>query len=172
MTPSPVSSRSPALSSPSRAAATTRRGVLSPKAVRDFRKDNPLTLTRGSSARKKDPLPSDADPKFKYGRPSEKRLEEEIRRTGPMVPVKSLVEGQFTQDWVKSKQGIDFSKAAAPATIPLPRPTIASESRSRVAHETLRGDAGGTLTMARARALRFRRLQARGRGISHTEWIP
>lgn len=58
------------------------RGMLTPKAVMDFRKDNPLTLTRGSSARKKDPLPSDGDATFKYGRPSERRLEEEIRRTG------------------------------------------------------------------------------------------
>lgn len=61
-----------------------------------------------------------------------------------MVPIKTVIEGQYVSEWVRSKDGIDFSKTAAPATIPRPRPTIASESRSRVAHETLGRTAGAT----------------------------
>lgn len=129
------------------------RGVLTPKEVRDFRKDHPLTLTRGSSAKKKDPLPSDTQPQYKYGRPSEKRLVEEIRRTGVMVPMKSLMEGQYVEEWVRTKEGIDFSKVSVPATIPRPRPTIASTSRARVAHETLgRSGAAPSITSPPVRA--------------------
>jgi len=122
--------------------AATAEGILTAKEFGSFRKDHPATLRRGNSARQPDHVPSDKNPKFTYGRPSALRLEEEIRRTGPAVPIKKIIEGDYIEEWVRSKSGKDFGDCM-PARMPVPRPTVASESRIRTT-TTIMKPAGAT----------------------------
>ena len=68
-----------------------------------FRSENHITLRTGEAGKKtKAPsLPSDYNPDHVYGRSSADPTVEETRYTGDAVNIKDLMEGGFTDDWVK-----------------------------------------------------------------------
>jgi hypothetical protein len=53
------------------------------------------------------------------------------------VPMKELMEGRYVEEWVRHKAGQDYG-ANLPARLPVPRPTVASQSRMRTATATLK----------------------------------
>ncbi len=70
-----------------------------------FRIEHPVALKSGIQSRKQNEtpvsIPSDADPRFVYGRASSNRPLEETRLTGDAPDMRDLLQASFQWDWVK-----------------------------------------------------------------------
>jgi len=104
--PNPDSVPGPDFKAMNKAAAVNE--VVTAKDLSGFRKDNLITLKTGKDSEgtffKKPLVPSDKDPDHVYGRKSSQRACEETRYTGEAPDIKTIVQGGFMQDWVKSNE--------------------------------------------------------------------
>lgn len=73
----------------------------------EFRQTHFVPLRRGDTGSRlgqKHTLPSDMDPNFKYGRASDDRPLEERRLTGYTPSMRSLLQGDFYDEWIRMNQ--------------------------------------------------------------------
>jgi len=121
----------------------TRAGATTAKEVRDFRRSRePIRLKTGER-RAADPV---IDPTTTFGRPSHRRLDDEIRyaQCEPGTKISSIIQGDFVDDWLKERLAVRARRAeaasaaavkprssAASAKIPVAAPPSAAEDPNR-----------------------------------------
>eukprot|EP00899_Mesostigma_viride_P005009 jgi/Mesvir1/14509/Mv05208-RA.1 len=115
-------------------ATAVKQGAVTAAEQKTFRQTHDIRVTRkvGESQKaKKDALPSDHDPDFVYGRPSNARLPEELRITGEHgVPIGHLIQGAYADEWKKSVE------ARQDELKPKKTAVVGSPTKSSILHAT------------------------------------